>query len=181
MSQPSIPTARLILRPFEPGDAATVQTLAGVREIADTTLNIPHPYEDGVAEAWIATHGPAFENCTLAVFAITLRETGQLVGAIGLHIERRSNQGKLGYWIGKPFWNRGYATEAAIAIIRYGFASLDLNRIDAWHFARNPASGRVKLKAGMRREGTARQSVIKRGAYEDLNACAILREDWSDN
>lgn len=178
MTQPTILTARLILRPFEPGDAATVQQLAGEREIADTTLNIPHPYDDGVAEAWIATHEPGFEDGTLAVFAIVLRDSGDLVGAIGLNIERQFNQAELGYWIGKPFWNRGYATEATIAVVRYGFNSLDLNRIASRHFTRNPASGRVMQKAGMRHEGTARQSMIKWGAYEDLHLYAILREDW---
>jgi RimJ/RimL family protein N-acetyltransferase len=133
LTQPVIPTARLVLRPFEPGDAPTVQKLAGERDIADTTLNI----------------------------------------------ERRFNQAELGYWIGKPFWNRGYATEAAIAVIRFGFASLDLNRIASRHFSRNPASGRVMQKAGLRHEGTARQSMIKWGKYEDLQLYAILREDWS--
>lgn len=179
MTQPTIPTARLVLRPFEPADAPTVQDLAGERDIADTTLNIPHPYEDGMAEAWIATHEAGFKDGTLVAFAIALLETGQLVGAIGLHVERRFNQAELGYWIGKPFWNRGYATEAAIAIIRYGFSSLDLNRIASRHFSRNPASGRVMQKAGMRHEGTARQSVIKWEKYEDLQLYAILREDWS--
>ena len=133
LTQPVIPTARLVLRPFEPGDAPTVQKLAGERDIADTTLNI----------------------------------------------ERRFNQAELGYWIGKPFWNRGYATEAAIAVIRFGFASLDLDRIASRHFSRNPASGRVMQKAGLRHEGTARQSMIKWGKYEDLQLYAILREDWS--
>ena len=107
------------------------------------------------------------------------RESGQLVGAIGLGIDRRFKLAELGYWIGKPFWNRGYATEAAVAIIRYGFTSLELNRIASRHFTRNPASGRVMQKAGMQHEGTARQSMIKWGKYEDLQLYAILREDWS--
>jgi RimJ/RimL family protein N-acetyltransferase len=179
VDQPTIPTARLILRPFQPGDAEIVQKLAGEREVADTTLNIPHPYEDGIAEAWLATHKTGFEDGTLAVFAIVLRESGQLVGAIGLEIDRRFKLAELGYWIGKPFWNRGYATEAAIGIIRYGFTSLELNRIASRHFTRNPASGRVMQKAGMQHEGMARQSMIKWGKYEDLQLYAILREDWS--
>ena len=170
LTQPTLPTARLILRPFEAADAAVVRELAGKREIADTTLNIPHPYADGVAEAWIATHARAFDDGSLAVFGIVPRESGRLAGAIGLKIERQLNLGELGYWVGKPFWNRGYATEATIEIIRYGFTNLDLNRIGASHFARNPASGRVMEKAGMRHEGTARQSVIKWGAYEDLKS-----------
>ena len=71
--QPTITTSRLVLRPFTQDDAPEVQHLAGNRAIAAMTLNIPHPYEDGVAEAWIGTHQDKFENREAAVFAITRR------------------------------------------------------------------------------------------------------------
>ena len=154
--QPGIDTARLVLRPFVPGDAPRVQQLAGHPDIADTTLNIPHPYEDGMAESWIETHLPGFEAGLLATFAIVLRDDDDLIGAIGLTINRELRMADLGYWVGKPYWNRGYATEATRALITYGFESLGLNRIGAQHLTRNPASGRVLEKAGMRPEGMAR-------------------------
>ncbi|MDX1556875.1 MAG: GNAT family N-acetyltransferase [Xanthomonadales bacterium] len=181
MQQPTLQTQRLILRPFQRSDAPEVQRLAGDRAVADTTLAIPHPYEDGMAEEWIATHQPKFEAGELADFAITLRDDGALVGAIGLAVNQRFDSAVLGYWIGVPFWNRGYCTEAAVAVIDYGFAELDLNRIHAPHLMRNPASGRVMEKAGMTREGVTRQSVKKWGRYEDLVLYGILREDWHDS
>lgn len=179
MSQPTLDSDRLLLRPFLLTDAATVQSLAGDHAIADTTLSIPHPYEDGMAEQWIAGHESQFESGTLATFAITLRGTGDLVGAIGLTIDRDFDKAELGYWIGKPYWNQGFATEAAGMIVEYGFNQLNLNRISAKHLARNPSSGRVMEKIGMVREGTARQATMKWGRYEDLHLYGLLRQEWA--
>ena len=155
-----------------------MQRLAGDRAIADTTLSIPHPYEDGVAEQWIATHSEQFEAGVLVNFAITLAADGELLGAIGLHIARRHDRAELGYWIGKPYWNQGYATDAARTVMHHGFERLNLNRIQAHHFFRNPASGRVLLKIGMQREGVFRQYVRKWNAYEDIVGYAILRDEY---
>ena len=141
-------------------------------------MNIPHPYKDGMAEEWIAARKSAYENGEAITFAIELRGNGSFVGAIGLTIDRDFNKAELGYWVGKPFWNRGYATEAASALLDFGFEGLQLNRIHAVHFARNPSSGRVMEKSGMLLEGTARQDIMKWGKYEDLVSYAILREDW---
>ena len=111
-------------------------------------------------------------------FAIDLRERKQLIGAIGLTIDWKLSKGEIGYWIGRPHWNLGYATEATAAALDYGFSDLELNRISAKHLARNPSSGRVMEKAGMLLEGTARQDTIKWGKYEDLVSYGILRENW---
>jgi RimJ/RimL family protein N-acetyltransferase len=178
MTQPTIETSRLILRPFRLDDAVSVQRLAGEREIADTTLNVPHPYEDGMAELWIATHGPGYEAGSLATFAIETRDGSQLIGAIGLKISTTLGKGELGYWVGKPFWNMGYATEAAGAVLAFGFDDLQLDSVHAMHLARNPASGRVMEKIGMFVEETARQDVMKWGRLEDLVGYAIPHEEW---
>ena len=171
-------TQRLILRPFEIADARDVQRLAGDQAIADTTLNIPHPYEDGMAEQWIAHHQPQFEAGELANFAIVLRATRELVAAIGLVINRRFDRAELGYWIGRPYWNQGYCTEAGGAVLRYGFTELNLNRIHAYHLSRNPASGQVMEKLGMTREGFLRQHAKKWDNYVDLVEYGLLRQDW---
>lgn len=174
--QPTLRTERLILRPFCLEDAATVQRLAGTREVAETTLTIPHPYLDGMAETWIATQPDAWERQERVTFAITSAADG-VVGAIGLRLTLQHRRAELGYWVGRPFWNHGYATEAARAILTFGFETLRLNRIHASHLVRNPASGRVMVKAGMRFEGTLRQHVLKAGRAEDLAEYAILRAD----
>lgn len=176
--QPTLCTKRLILRPFELSDAKTVQELAGDWAIADTTLSIPYPYEDGAAEQWISTHKGKFEAREFVNFAVILRRKGQLVGAIGLALAPHFDRAELGYWTGKPFWDKGYCTEASEAVLEYGFLQLGLNRIYAQHLKRNPASGRVMQKLGMRREGTVRQHVKKWSNYEDLVIYGLLRTEW---
>lgn len=178
MPQPTLETSRLVLRPFRLDDAASVQQLAGEREVADATSKIPHPYEDGMAEKWIATHEPAFEEETLATFALTLRDSEELIGTCALTLDRSLDEGELGYWIGKPFWNQGYATEASRAITAFGFDALGLNRVYARHLARNPSSGRVMEKIGMLQEGTTRQGTVMWDKYEDVVTYGILRDDW---
>ena len=174
---PTIQTQRLILRSLTIADAPEVQRLASDRDIAATTLSIPHPYEDGMAEAWIETHPEAYEKGKAVFFAITLRDNGILCGAIGLGIDKENNNAELGYWVGKPYWGKGYCTEAAKAIVQYGFETLGLHRIHAAHFARNLASGRVMQKIGMHLEGCKRQHILKWGNFEDLVLYGILKSD----
>lgn len=175
---PILETGRLILRPFTLADTPEVQRLAGDRDIASTTMNIPHPYEDGMAEQWIAAYQERFDRGEQVRFAISHRKHGYLIGAIDLIMNREFDRGEIGYWIGKPYWKQGYCTEAARAVLRYGFETLRLNRIYATHFTRNPASGRVMQKIGMKHEGHLRQHVKKWGNYEDFETYAILRSDY---
>ena len=85
---------------------------------------------------------------------------------------------ELGYWIAVDCWNRGYATEASRRIIDFGFESLGLHRIEAHHFLRNPASGRVMQKMGMQQEGVVRDHVVKWDRYESLVVYSILEPEW---
>lgn len=173
---PKIQTNRLLLRAFEQEDARVVQWLAGAPEVALTTQHIPHPYEEGVAETWIASHQPSWESGGYLTLAVTTESDG-VVGAVGLHINHAHRRGELGYWIGVPFWGRGFATEASRAVVRFGFEELDLNRIQARHMVRNPASGRVMVKIGMKLEGVLREHAMIRGRFEDTAMHAILRAD----
>lgn len=178
MTQPSLETARLVLRPLEISDAADVVRLAGAREIADTTVTIPHPYTGDIAVSWIASLKEHWAAGTLAAFAVTLRSDGTMAGAAGLsHIDREHEQAELGYWIGVPWWGKGFASEAASRLLAFGFDTLGLNRIYAHHMLRNPASARILEKIGMRREGVLRQRVRKWGAFEDVALLAMLRAD----
>lgn len=177
---PRIKTPRLRLRPYGPADAGALQRLAGDPAVAGTTLRIPHPYPDGAAESWIGTHAALWAAQAELVLAITAASSGELLGSIGLVFEAAQEKAELGYWIGVPYWNQGYATEAVRAVLDHGFRSLGLNRIEAHHLAHNPASGRVLTKAGMRREGLAPQAVMKDGVPRDVVFYGILRQDWAD-
>lgn len=177
---PRLETKRLILRPFENADAADVMRLAGDRAIADTTLNIPHPYREGMAEDWISSHQDSFNQGRGVTFAVTRKSDGALIGAVSLMGMTRDHQAELGYWVGKPHWKQGYCTEAARAVLKFAFCDLALVRVHASHFTRNPASGRVMQKIGMRKEGCRRQHVTKWGKLEDLDLYGILKQEWED-
>ncbi|RMI14668.1 MAG: N-acetyltransferase [Calditrichaeota bacterium] len=176
--QPILKTPRLILRPCTLADAPAVQRLAGDREIAATTLNIPHPYERKMAEEWIASHPQLLEENKQVIYGITLASDGAFVGTISLSLKWDERMAELGYWIGRPYWNRGYCTEAARAIVEYGFIRLNLHRIFAHHLTRNPASGRVMQKLGMQHEGHLRQHILKWGVFEDVEVYGLLREEF---
>lgn len=172
--QPRLETRRLILLPFGLSDALTVQTLAGAREVADTTLEIPHPYPDGAAEAWIGSHRRLWETGRGVSYATTLRDSGELIGAIGLSIEQSWGCGALGYWIAVAHWSNGFCTEAARTVVDLGFSQMKLIRIQARHLMRSGPSGRVMEKVGMKREGVVREAVRKWDRLEDVAVYAIL-------
>ena len=175
MSLVEIETARLALGPATESDIPELVPLIGVREIAATTLRIPHPYEEKHAREFFATVPKENE----LRIAIRLRGTGRLCGGIGLHPEMQHPRAELGYWIGVPFWGNGYATEAAKAVVRYGFEHFKFNRIYAAHFLGNDASGKVLQKIGMQYEGRMRQALWKLDSFIDVERYAILREDMT--
>ena len=177
--QPTLTTKRLTLRPFVLEDAWDVERLAGMREIADTTLNIPHPYPVGAATRWIETHAPAWSAGTGVVYAIVETGSGKLAGVVSLmQINREHRRAELGYWITVDRWNKGFATEASEALVDFGFHTLGLHRIESTHFVRNPASGKVMQKLGMKQEGIGRDCAVKWDRYESLVRYAILEPEW---
>ncbi len=172
--RPTLHTERLTLRPFDMSDAPAVHQFAGAYEVALNTLVIPHPYPDGAAEEWIGKQQSEFDENRIIHFAV---DDGQLAGAMAL-VMKGDGIAEIGYWIGMPFWGRGYASEAAREVVRYGFEERDLVRIFAMHYGRNPASGRVLQKAGMTYEGTLRRHLKKWEEYVDLVCYGVLREEW---
>jgi RimJ/RimL family protein N-acetyltransferase len=179
LPQPTLATPRLVLRPFVIADGPRVRELAGDWAIADTTAVVPHPYPEGGGEQWIANHPADWAAGHAVTYGVVLRAEDLLVGAMGLGIERWRAVGVLGYWIGKPYWGRGYATEAAAALLDLAFGPLALHRVEATHLIRNPASGRVMEKLGMRFEGAFRDATLKWGRYEDVAQRAILADEWA--
>ena len=174
MPLPTLRTKRLNLRPFILEDAPVVHRLASDFEVADTTLNIPHPYPDDAAEGWILGQPESCADGSCFTWAITLCDTSELCGSISLGITPRFNTAKMGCWLGRPYWSNGYATEAAKAVLDHGFSHLRLHKIHARHFSRNPASGRVLQKIGMAHEGCQREHVRRGDRYEDVHNYGIL-------
>ena len=172
-----IETRRLLLRPFLAGDAEAVEACVSRWDIARMTTRIAHPYPKGVAAAWIAGHAAEREDGSEHSFAVTLRGNDEPIGAVSL---RRVEPGnfELGYWLAPGHWGCGLATEAAQAMVVYGFEKLGAEALTSGHFADNPASGRVLEKAGFRANGIARQWSEARQDFIDANRFLLTRESW---
>ncbi len=174
--QPELETDRLVLRAFKSSDEACVQELLQCKEIAANTRSIEHPYPDGAAKLWIEKQPQLWNEGKSAVFAICLKDSGELVGAAGLEINQPDENAELGYWIGKTYWHQGYCTEAASQVMSFGFDELGLHKIHANHLKRNPASGRVLQKIGMLYEGELRGHMKKWGVFEDVVVYGLVRD-----
>jgi RimJ/RimL family protein N-acetyltransferase len=171
-------TNRLILRLFESTDAQMVQFLAGTKEVASTTLSIPHPYPDGAAGQWIEATRLSSGRGDNYAFAMVKKEDDSLVGCMSMGVSQKHKRAELAYWVGQPYWSQGYATEAARRIVQFGFEDLELNRIFAAAMTRNPGSYKVMSKIGMKYEGTFPQHVVKWGSCEDLVFYGMVRSDY---
>jgi ribosomal-protein-alanine N-acetyltransferase len=175
--QPALETPRLVLRPFAADDAATLVRELSDPAVARQTLNVPHPYPPVRAAEFLADIPTRFAAGRGIVWAVALRETAVLVGAVGLDLVRAHRRAELGYWIAKRHWGQGLATEAAQTVVHYGFGVLGLHRIEANYFPENPASGAVMRKLGMHHEGRLRAVVWRDGVPRDLERFALLATD----
>lgn len=178
MASTVLQTARLTLTPVALADADEIEALVSERDIAATTVAIPHPYPKGGARDYIGNQLPRAARGEAAQFIMRRRDDNTLVGSIGLTIEKEHSRAELGYWIGLPFWGHGYCTEAAAAVLDHAFFALKLNRIYAHHMLVNPASGKVMQKIGMKHEATLRNHIEKWGQKRDVAMYGITRSEY---
>jgi RimJ/RimL family protein N-acetyltransferase len=155
---------RLVLRKLEDRDAESIALLAGDWDIARMTASIPYPYSVPLARVWMQSLEPD-------EFVRAVEHEGELIGAVG-YLTRDDGSAEIGYWIGKPWWGRGFATEAAAALVQYCFSTLRMPRLTCSHFIDNPASERVIAKLGFKPFGTgsawcdARNAEVETLVYE---------------
>jgi [ribosomal protein S5]-alanine N-acetyltransferase len=171
---PTLETARLRLRPYLESDIEELLPLIGAREVAATTLRISHPYTEQDAKAFLLL----VQEPGRIWLVVSLRSDGRQIGGIGLTVDQQHQHAELGYWLGAQYWGKGYATEAAREMLRFGFEDLRLHRIYASHFKHNPASGRVLVKLGMRHEGCQREHLRKWDLFVDSELYGLLRQEW---
>lgn len=168
-------TERLTLRPAWPEDAVALARAIGDERVVRMLARVPYPYTLADAEEWAAqprsAHEPRF------VIEAHGAEKPELIGGIG--ISDFEGKASLGYWLTPAAWGRGYATEAGRVVIEMARHALPLDRLAAWHFADNPASGRVLRKLGFRPTGTTvvRQSAGRREAAACVEYTLDLAED----
>lgn len=171
-------TERLILRPPEVTDIPAIVKYANNKTIADFTLNIPYPYSQEDAVHFLSNVLQHIKTGKQSTFAILLKDNPEVIGFIGLKTEPKHKHAEMGYWIGEPFWNKGYITEAIGALLAHGFNDLGLHKIFAHHMQDNPGSGKVMIKNGMKQEGVLKEHIFKNGRFQTMILYGILESDY---
>jgi RimJ/RimL family protein N-acetyltransferase len=172
-SIPVLETKRLALRAARLEDAKAVAALANDRRIAENTARIPYPYKLADAEQFIAGASKKGE----AAYLITLRDE-TIIGACGLMF-REDDTPEIGYWLGVPYWNKGYATEALHALIDCAFTDLTHDAVQAGARVTNPASRRVLEKCGFQWTGVGLYRINSIKSSAPIDRFRLERRIWS--
>lgn len=175
-------TRRLILRKFEMRDAPLFfSRLGGSEKVTEHMLWVPHEQlEDSAASIEKAI--ARYKNGDFYRWAIAKKEDDTLIGMIDLlRICAETNSCSFAYMLGEEFWGQGYATEALMAVFRFAFEEMDMDVIEADHFADNPASGAVMRKAGMRYQKTVIGKYEKNGKRHDAVLYRITACQWQEH
>ncbi|WKN40670.1 GNAT family N-acetyltransferase [Tunicatimonas pelagia] len=168
----------LTLRPFVWEDMPQVLKLVQDKDVAATTLNIPYPCTEAEINDWFQLQQWELEEGKGLRWAVCLTKNKELVGAVKLATHPEYESAELGYWIGRPYWGKGYASKATRLVVEYGFNVLELNRIEAHAMVENAGSSRVLLKLGMQEEGYHPQLIKKWGEFKDVKTYGLLRNRW---
>lgn len=175
---PDLETEDLILRKPRIRDAKDIYSYASDPEVARYVLWEPHRSVSETASFIRDLRARIRAGCPSS-WVVVLRGTGTVIGTVGfVWYSAENNAAELGYSFSREYWNHGYATQALRAVIDAVFSSLPLNRLEAQHDVRNPASGRVMQKCGLTQEGILRGRILNKGEYVDTALYSILRSDW---
>ena len=179
MMIPTLKGKLVNLRQLKRSDAAIFQRYANNRDVAYYLEALPSPYTMAEAYKWVkTTHSLARKKIGYG-FGIEEIASGEIVGMIGLrNINTKDRNAEVGYWIGKPFWNRGYGGEALPLILRYAFKELRLRRLYAIVHSQNIASSKILEKTGFIREGIWRKASFKNNRWRDVYGYGILKSEF---
>jgi len=176
---PSITTERLHLRPIQTGEVEALFAIKSDLEVTRRYGQEPHG-SLGETRAWIGRVQASAERRDALFWCLTLRGDDPAIGSCTLwNFDPGCHCAELGYELHQSYWGRGLMTEAASAVVAYGFTELALHRIEACPLAGNPASGRLLLKLGFTREGNLRQRAFFRGHFEDQLYFGLLVDEWT--
>lgn len=173
-------TERVILRPFEEGDATGIYRNWASDDEVTKFLSWPShsslKVTQGLLVSWITRYADP-ENYD---WAICFKEGNIVIGSISMMlIDNNIGSCEVGYCLGRPWWNKGIMTEAFLEIIRFAFEQVGFERITARHVVANEASGHVIRKCGLQYEGTLRKTFkTNRGETVDCKYYSILKEEY---
>lgn len=166
------------MRRVEARDIGALCKHANNKSISGNVLNMPYPYKEEDAIAWVDRAMQGYQSGERFIFAIVLKEINEFIGAIALNIDGRHNLGEMGYWIGESFWGKGIMTEAAKAVLKFGFEELDLHKIFATAFIDNGASAKVLLKNGMIKEGELKDHYKVNDVYKSVSQYRLTKDEY---
>jgi [ribosomal protein S5]-alanine N-acetyltransferase len=161
---------RLILRPPRPADIEALTVWLSDYDVASMTARVPYPYNEDDAEEFLALPQGGRQD-----FVIERKSDGLFIGMTGLHADSGH---EFGYWLGKPFWGFGYATEAAHRLVAHAFEAMGVDTVHAGWFADNPASGHVLAKLGARHNGSKMRDCRARGRAVLCHDMLLTRADF---
>jgi len=167
-------TERLLLRPVRADDLPWIAALMAEYDVAKNLSTAPHPYTLQDAEAFFAKHSESRARGETHVFSVLCKSNGAFIGENGL--QAKDGVVEMGYWLGKPYWGQGFATEAARRVLAFGFDELKLERIVAGWFEDNAASGHILAKLGFTATESIGRNCLARGRTVRCNMLALTRE-----
>ncbi|MFC6488898.1 GNAT family N-acetyltransferase [Nitratireductor sp. GCM10026969] len=170
---PVLVTERLVLRPPHEDDVPELVELANNRRVAEMLSRMPYPYSEADAEVFV--RGSRSEFRSGCHYAVALADSGAFVGCAG--IDMRQYGLELGYWIGEPYWGRGYATEVAHALVDLAFRATDIDRLHVSCRVINSASRRVIHKCGFQYVGQGMMDSVVAGKVP-VERYQLDRKTW---
>ena len=180
MNMPILKTERLTLRKMSPSDADDMYEYAKRADVTRFLLWSEHPSRSYTAE-YLRYIKRRYSMGEFYDWAIVENESGKMIGTCGFtRFDPPHNSAEIGYVLNPEYHRRGYATEAAERVMRYGFEELSLHRIEAKFMEGNDASLRVMEKLGMSFEGYKRDGMYVKNRYRNIGACSILEEEWKN-
>ena len=168
-------TKRLMLRQPKAADIGRFLPLIADYEVSKNLAVVPHPYTEDDACAYVVKASRGWAEKTDFNFAVLRKQDGSFIGLCGVHPSR---EWEFGYWVGKPYWGQGYATEAGRRVVAFGFDELNAERLGAGWYKDNPASGRVLEKLGFTWVGEKEQSCAARGCSVPCNRVVLDRATY---
>lgn len=179
-SFPVLSTNRFHLRQTQPNDAESFFQIKSDAEVTTSYGREPHRSLQAT-EAWLQVVQDNYAQREGIMWAITYKTRDVPIGSCTYwHLDPECNCAEIGYELNRTAWGQGIMSEVLPTVISYGFKELGLNRIEATPLAKNARSSKVLLKSGFTHEGTQRQRVLFRGAYEDLMYFGLLRQEWTE-
>jgi RimJ/RimL family protein N-acetyltransferase len=173
--RPNLNTERLVLRRPNFGDVEAIVSVVGDWEVARRLARVPHPY--GPEDAYFFLDHVVPNEW---VWAITLKGNNTLIGAVGLTPEADKDSAELGYWLSPMHAGQGIATEAASAVVQFGFGNLCLPLVTSGYFEENQASGRVLRKLGFVETGPGERSSVAAGGIVPSIEMELPRSNWRE-